>query len=46
MINKLGLSNGLMKVMQTREKNDRVLLVVAVCFVLFVLYACVRYRRG
>ena len=46
MINTLGLSNSAMRLITSREKNDRIILGAGMALVLFVLWACVRYRSG
>ena len=44
MINTLGLSTTAMKLITSREKNDRIILGLGMCLVLFVLWGCLRLR--
>jgi len=44
MLNKLGLSNSVMRMIESREKNDRVVLAVGCVIVLAVLWYCLKSR--
>ena len=46
MINTLGLSTTAMRLIQSREKNDRIILGVGMVVVLGFLYLCLRYARS
>ena len=46
MINTLGLSSSVMRLIQSREKNDRIILIAGMIVVLGVLYLCVTYARS
>ena len=46
MINTLGLSNSAMRLIQSREKNDRIILGVGMVLVLGFLYLCLRYAKS
>ena len=46
MINTLGLSNSAMRLIQSREKNDRIILAVGMLVVLGFLYLALKYTRG
>ncbi|KAJ1462596.1 soluble NSF attachment protein receptor [Pelagophyceae sp. CCMP2097] len=46
MINTLGISNSVMKLISSREKNDRYIFFAGVTITLVVLYLCIRFSRS
>mmetsp|Transcript_14616 Transcript_14616/g.58394 ORF Transcript_14616/g.58394 Transcript_14616/m.58394 type:complete len:156 (-) Transcript_14616:171-638(-) len=46
MINTLGVSNSVMRLIQSREKHDRYIVFAGMALTLLVFYACVRYASS